>query len=143
VIQTIVLDSLVREFDRLKAAEAAGISVRALRLLISRDKVFKEQIMLVKKADDDELGDMARANIREHLEERDKTISLHVDRTRNGYGLTTSKFGKSNTKELPDPVDLETLDDAPPLIKAVALHDVEPVPGDIAEEESALEVEGL
>lgn len=109
MIKTVVLDSLALGFDRAKAAEAAGLSMRALRLLLLRDSSFRADVAALRSADDDSLADQARRNIHRFLDDGDRTVTLHVDRTRGGYNhATRGKAGEPD--EIPDPIDRTQFD---------------------------------
>lgn len=117
--------------------------MRALQLLLLRDSEFRGSVAALRKADDDTLADQARKNIHRFLNDGDRTVTLHVDRTRGGYQAAgrPQRVGLPDDG-VPDPIDRTQFDDAGRVPDVLAGQKPQPDHGPIpAASEESMELE--
>ena len=114
--KTIILCELAQGFNRTDAAKMAGFSNREFRLLLMDDEEFRDKVVTIKKGNDDEMADMARANLIELLRWRDPksgkpdlVSALYTDKSRGGYSERKHITHKTDDKPV-DPVDTSQFD---------------------------------
>ena len=139
-VKAVILDSMARDYDREAAVKAAGITLRALRLLLAQDGEFREKFAALKNADDDILADAARSNLKQLLMQGNVTVTLYVDKTRGGYEKKGRVVEEAN--KLPIPVDQDGAREKPPL-RELALVKPDPLPEKAPDEGSAHELDEM
>lgn len=112
-VKWILLETLSGKFDRVKACKVAGISLRELKLLLEADEQFRERYQAIKNADDDELADLGRLELKRLLKssEQDSVklrVAMYFDKSRGNYSETQKvEHSQDQDKPLSSPVNLD------------------------------------